>query len=186
MTGGLASAVSTWFRSAAGGARLRGVCCVLVLGLLCAVAGALSTRRWAPRVVTRTETKLQVQTVEHQVVVEKPVIRWRDRTVTVTKYAPSGSVSETIVSKTDSGEKKEGTVTTTDEKVAVKEESKETKTPEQGWAVWGGPGIGLEGLSVTAGATKRLVGPVGLGVAVHAPLRAPQNTDASVIISFSW
>ena len=73
------------------------------------VSGARGGRGQFSDVVSGTST-VQTVTVEHTVVVEKPVDRWRTRVVEVTKYDPQGKKTETIVAKTDSGEHQEGSV----------------------------------------------------------------------------
>jgi hypothetical protein len=113
-----------------------------------------------------------VQTVEHVVTVEKPVVQWRDRVSTRTIYR-DGPIREVDRTETHSTKVNEGKETTTDVATKTDQES-HTKTvtaPEGRWNVRALAGVSSSGGVVAgAGADFRLVGPLTLGAYVTAPV----------------
>ena len=149
-----------------------------------AIGGALVEGLRKPRTVTVTEYKDRVQTVEHTVTVEKPVVQWRDRVVTRTVYR-DGKVESTTTSETKSGSQSGGKETRTDEKTDETKsgETKVTVAPEGRWAVRVLAGLDSRG-SVTAGAAGeyRLVGPLTVGAWVLVPVA---GTPGAVAVGLS-
>ena len=122
---------------------------------------------WAARgehVKTVTVTEYKDRVVEKQVVVEKPVVTYRDRIIVRTVTKPDGTKVETHVDET-SGRRTEGSTTTTE---AVRETEVATRTvtaPEGRWSVRLLAGADTHG-GIVAGVAGdyRLLGPVTVGV----------------------
>lgn len=151
--------------------RRRAVVAGVVL-LCCAGSGAAGARLF-PRTVRVVEYKDRIQTVEHQVIVEKPVDRWHDRVVEKIVYRKDGSkASETTTTETG-GSHTGGSETTTDTKVDETRTGSVTTTvsPEGRWSVRVLAGPDSAGSVVAgAGVDYRFLGPATAGVEVLAPV----------------
>lgn len=143
-----------------------------VVVLLCALSGAGGA--WLrPRKVVVTEYKDRVQVVEHQVVVEKPVVQWRDRDVVRIVYRKDGSKQSETTVREDSGKATGGSTTTTDTNVVETHDLHQSVTtaPEGRWAVRVLAGLDTGGSVVAgAGVDYRLLGPATVGLEVLAPV----------------
>jgi hypothetical protein len=153
---------------------------VLVASIM-ALAAAVAGHLVRPRVVVKTETKtVQVDhVVVHTVIVEKPVVTYRTRTVTRTVYVPgTTSVASVTVAKEDSGSQSQGTVTQSSSVETTKKEatamSSSSPAPEGRWSVRVMAGLSTStGTVVGAGADYRLIGPLTLGLWATTTLGAP-------------
>lgn len=137
------------------------------------IGGGLVEGLRKPRTVTVTEYKDRIVTQEKTVTVEKPVVKWRTRTVRIIEYRDNGSVAKETDINSAGGSQAGGKTTTTDERT-TEDKSGVTKTvtnPEGRWSFRVLAGADSGG-SVVAGAAGeyRLVGPLTIGAWATAPV----------------
>ena len=154
---------------------------LVVLVIVSLGAGHLLGYWLHPRTIVKTQEviKWQEKQVIQTVTVEKPVVKWQTRTVTV--YIPGTTTpKETIVTQAEtvSGGSSTKTSAETESKSAESSQSTVTQNTEGRWNVRAMAGISLSSGSVVgAGAEYRLVGPLTVGAELTIPLSAPNATQ---------
>ena len=97
------------------------ICAVVIIGL---TTTHLVTRYLFPRTVTVTKVQTVEHTTEKTVTVEKPVVKWRTRSVTKTVYVPgTKEVASVTTAVTQSGSENGGKETTSTESSKSKTEN---------------------------------------------------------------
>jgi len=165
----------------------------LVLGACLVVAAfCVGYAAHRPATITRTETIQGAErVVEKTVTVEKPVEKWRDRTVVVERLTPAGQVQERTTTHDTSGSRSEGSETTVKVKddlhIKSSETVKTTNLPRLHAYAEVGPTLSLASghidVAATAGVTYQILGPVYVGgVVVEPSLTKPVAPIVSVVL----
>lgn len=114
---------------------------------------------------------------------EKVLTEYKDRIQTVTKT--DVVVKERIVRQPDGTETIDRIITDKTETDSTRETEK-IKTPGEKWTVSPMAGISASGLTIGAGVSRRLFGPVEVGIWSVLPLASPGSISGGVSVGFRF